>query len=85
MYRVEGWLRRHYKKFPAHDPGQSHLDEHSVTLMLNPLQLLFHALCVCKVGLAVWLSCGLNSQNFMCMQVLFHVCVGIGFVDCLEK
>ena len=46
VYRVEGWLCHHYRKFPAHDPGQSHLDEHSVTLTLNLLQLLFHALCV---------------------------------------
>ena len=41
MYRREGWLRRHYGKLTAHDPGQSHLDEHSVTLTMNLLQLLF--------------------------------------------
>ena len=60
-YQVEGWLHRHYRKLPTHDPGQSHLDEHSVTLMLNLLQLLFHALCVCVKDLlfgfpVVWIA-----------------------------
>ena len=29
-YAWKGWLRHHYGQFPVHDPGQHHLDQHSV-------------------------------------------------------